>query len=67
MKNDELEAPLVSSENHRIRTLAEKNGETSHPQDGYLIKISESLKKRVGGWENKGNLGTDEMDTLEKT
>ena len=27
---------------------------------------SESLKKRVGGRENKGNLGTDEMNNIGK-
>ena len=30
--------------------------EASHQINGNLIKKSESLKKRVGWWENKGNL-----------
>ena len=53
--------------NHQIRTLKEKNEETSHQQKGYLIKKSESLKKREGGREkNKGNLGQMEWILLRK-
>ena len=31
-----------------------------------MIKINESLKKRVGGQENKGNLGKMEQTPLRK-
>ena len=34
--------------------------------NGYLIKINESLKKRVGGQENKGNLGWTKQTPLRK-
>ena len=40
--------------------------ERLHKNERYLIKTSESLKKRVGGRENKGNLETDETITVEK-
>ena len=40
--------------------------EASHQINGNLIKKSESLKKRVGWWENKGNLGRMKRTLLRK-
>ena len=66
-KNDELKAPLVSSWESPDKNINGKEWRDFPLIKGYMIKKTESLKLRVGGRENKGNLGTDETDTVEKT
>ena len=68
MKNDELEAPLVSSWASPDKKIDGKGIERLSINKGYLDKESEFLKKtRVGGRQNKGNLETDETNTVEKS
>ena len=67
MKDDELETV-----EHLHGKSPDKNIERKEWRDfpqikGYMIKKFESLKKKGGGRENKGNLGTDETDTIEET
>ena len=64
--NDELEAPLVSSRESPDKNIDGKEWRGFTSIKGYLIKKSESLKKRVGGRENKGNLGRMKQITLRR-
>ena len=61
-----LKLVSIFTRDHWIRTLTGKEWRNFTQINGYLIKINESLKKRVGGRENKGNLGTDEMNNIGK-
>ena len=57
MKIDELEAREHLHEGSPDQNIDWKEWRDFTWINGYLIKKSESLKKRVGGRENKGNLG----------
>ena len=67
MKNDELEAPLVSSRESPDKNIGGKEWRDFPSIKGYLIKKSESLKKKGGRvGKNKGNLGWMEETPLRK-
>ena len=53
--------------NHQIKTLKEKNEETSVNKMDTWLGIYESLTKRVGGQEKQRQLGADGINTVEKT
>ena len=57
MKNDKLEAPLVSSWESPDKNIDGKEWRDFPSIKGYLNKKSESLKKNSGRGENKDNLG----------
>ena len=67
MKNDELETPLESSRESPDKNIDRKGMERLHKNiKDTLLKHRIPWRKRVGGRENKGNLGTDETNTVEK-
>ena len=47
--------------------MEEKNEETSHEYNEYLIKIYESLKKKGGKAGKQRQLRADGINTVEKT
>ena len=64
--NNKLEAPLVSSWESPNKNIDGKEWRDFSQIKGYMIKKSESLKKRVGGRENKDNLGRMKQTPLRK-
>ena len=57
MKDDELETVEHLDGKSRDKNIERKERRDLSQIKGYMIKKSESLKKRVGGRENKDNLG----------
>ena len=64
--NNKLESPLVSSWESPDKNIDGKEWRDFPSIKGYLIKKSESLKKRVEGRENKDNLGRMKQTPLRK-
>ena len=66
-KNDKLEAPLVSSWESPDKNIERNEWRDFSQIKGYMIKKSESLKKKGGRTGKQRQLGADGMDTIEKT
>ena len=67
MKNDKLEAPLISSWESPDKNIGGKEWRDFPSIKGYLIKKSESLKKKGGRvGKNKDNLGWTKQTPLRK-